>query len=156
MRLISAESTASAEQLRKEARLSPCPPARPGEDEDCIAEAFRTRLSRVRGTLESRRDAGSGIPPVQQVPFFIRTVAPDDLLIDLLVTELCARGFNENQSERVVLFGEWDSVYSRTFEQALHGQPKNGWCGGCQVTSFGLHNSLDRALAAPMDLSRYA
>src|SRR4029450_3674299 len=92
LRLISAESTASAEQLRKEARLSPCPPARPGEDEDCIAEAFRARLSRIRGTLESRRDGRPGIAAVQQVPFFIRTVAPDDLLIDLLVGELCWRG----------------------------------------------------------------
>jgi hypothetical protein len=132
LRLVSAESTASAEELRKEARLPPCPPARPGEDEDCVAEAFRARLSRVRGTLESRRDARSGIPAVQQVPFFIRTVAPDDRLIDLLVAELCARGFNENESERVVLFGEWDSVYSRTFEQALHGQPKNG-CNGKHI-----------------------
>src|SRR5215212_977521 len=128
LRLISAESTASAEQLRKEARLSPCPPARPGDEEDCIAEAFRTRLSRVRGALESRHDARQGIPAVQQVPFFIRTVAPDNLLIDLLVAELCARGFPENPSERVVLFGEWDSIYSRTFEHALHGQPT----GGCK------------------------
>src|SRR4029453_11281386 len=69
LRLISAESTASAEQLRKEARLSPCPPARPGEDEDCIAEAFRARLSRIHGTLESRRDGRPGIAAVQQVPF---------------------------------------------------------------------------------------
>ena len=65
---------------------------------------------------------------MQQVPFFIRTVAPDNLLIDLLVAELCARGFPENPSERVVLFGEWDSIYSRTFEHALHGQPT----GGCK------------------------
>ena len=98
LRLISAESTASAEQLRKEARLSPCPPARPGDEEDCIAEAFRARLSRVRGTLESRRDARQGILAVQQVPFFVRTVAPDNVLIDLLVAELCARGFADNQS----------------------------------------------------------
>jgi hypothetical protein len=132
LRLISAESTASAEQLRKEARLSPCPPARPGDEEDCIAEAFRARLSRVRGTLQSRGDARQGILAVQQVPFFIRTVAPDNVLIDLLVAELCARGFADNQSRRVVLFGEWDSLYSRTFEQALHGQPRDG-CGGKHI-----------------------
>jgi hypothetical protein len=69
---------------------------------------------------------------VQQVPFFIRTVAPDNVLIDLLVAELCARGFADNQSRRVVLFGEWDSLYSRTFEQALHGQPRDG-CGGKHI-----------------------
>jgi hypothetical protein len=132
LRLVSAESTASAEQLRKEARLSACPHAKPGEDEDCIAEAFRARLSSIRGTLESRRDARQGISAVQQVPFFVRTVAPDNLLIDLLVAELCARGFPENPSERVVLFGEWDSIYSRTFEQALHGQPRDS-CRGKHI-----------------------
>ena len=126
LQLISAESTASAEQLRREARLSPCPPMRAGEDEDCIAEAFRARLHRIRGTLENQRGARQGIAAGQQAPFFVRTVAPDDVLINLLVAELCARGFADNVSDRVVLFGEWDSIYARTFADALNGQSSKG------------------------------
>ena len=132
VRLISAESTAPAEQLRKQARLSPCPPLRPGEDEDCIEEAFRTRLTRIRGTLDGRRDAGQGNAPIHQAPFFVRTIAPDDVLINLLVAELCARGFADNVSERVALFGEWDSIYARTFAEALDGKPRDG-CKGKRI-----------------------
>jgi hypothetical protein len=126
LQLISAESTASAELLRREARLSSCPPVRAGVDEDCIAEAFRTRLNGIHGILENRRDARRGIAAAQQAPFFVRTVAPDDVLINLLVAELCARGFTDNVSDRVVLFGEWDSIYARTFADALHGQSSKG------------------------------
>jgi hypothetical protein len=129
LQLISAESTAPAEQLRREARLPACPPAREGEDEDCIAEAFRDRLHRIRGTLHNPRGAGQGIAAARQGPFFVRTVAPDDVLINLLVAELCSRGFAYGDSDRVVLFGEWDSIYSRTFADALQGQSGKG-CEG--------------------------
>jgi hypothetical protein len=129
LRLISTESTAPAEQLRKEARLSSCPP---GENEDCIEEAFRSRLTRLRAALEGRPDAGPDRPAKHQVPFFVRTIASDDVLIDLLAAELCARGFTDNVSERVALFGEWDSIYARTFADALDGKPARG-CRGKHI-----------------------
>jgi hypothetical protein len=132
LHLISPESTAPAEQLRREARLSPCPPVAAGEGEDCLEEAFRTRLTGILSTLEGRRDAGQGIPAAHQAPFFVRTIAPDDVLIDLLAAELCARGFADSVSERVALFGEWDSVYARTFAEALNGKPKDG-CNGKRI-----------------------
>ncbi len=130
LRLISAESTAPAEQLRKEARLTSCPPRGTGEDEDCIEEAFRSRLARIRGALDGANGAGRTSPP--SAPFFVRTIAPDNVLIDLLAAELCARGFTDNVSEQVALFGEWDSIYARTFAEALDGKPADG-CGGKHI-----------------------
>ena len=108
LRLINPSSTAPAGQLRQAtaglSTLPECTEAVAGTD--CVAEAFKERLKPL-------------VVPVGPGPFFVRTIGTDDTLIKLLVRELCARGLADNASGRVILLSEWDSIYARTFAQAL-------------------------------------
>ena len=108
LRLISPFSTAPASQLRDAtaglSTLPECAEGVPGKD--CVAEAFEDLLRPIGGT--------AGSPP-----FFFRTIGTDDGQIRLLVRELCARGLADNTGGRVILLSEWDSIYARTFAQAL-------------------------------------
>src|SRR5262249_10177458 len=93
--LISPQSTAPADQVRRQAHLPPCEETAGGTRRvgqarirDCVDEAFKEHLRALRLAVEHRKESG----PVQQAsagppspPFFIRTVGTDDLLIESLV-----------------------------------------------------------------------
>lgn len=58
-------------------------------------------------------------------PFFLRTVGSDTRQVELLRTELCARGLHKGG--RVVLLHEWDSLFARSLvEKIRQGLPCPG------------------------------
>ncbi len=120
LRLISPLSTAPAEQIRSAAHLTPY--CFQFEGGDCIDNSFEARLREVaaRFTL-AIGDAPVGLNPPPQ-PFFVRMVGTDDLLTERLLAELRGRGLcSVGPRKRVILIGEWDSIYARTFSETLQG-----------------------------------
>ena len=126
LRLISPNSTAPDDRLLLAARRSA---GQPATDDPCsrkvqaVEETFRQRLEEVRTTFNKANAATEEVPaPDSGKPFFVRTIGTDDLLIDRLVKELFGRGLDvqaAGASRRVALIGEWDSIYARTFAEAL-------------------------------------
>lgn len=112
LRLISPQSTAPAAQLLSAAQLTPyCF----GFKGDCVDVSFLDRLDKIAASFPSGLDK-------PQRPFFVRTIGTDDLLSERLVAELRGRGLCETGGKkRVILIGEWDSIYARTFSQTLRG-----------------------------------
>ena len=120
--VISANSTAPDEQLLKAARRSALlrvrPAACPSDGQPAvpaIGEVFRQRLHEVHDGLKGIVGQELATP---QPPFFLRTIATDDQLVDRLVDELFGRGL-ATSTGRVALIGEWDSIYARTFAETL-------------------------------------
>ena len=120
--VISANSTAPDEQLLKAARRSDPlrvrPAACPSDGQpaaQAIGEVFRQRLHEVHDGLKGIVGQELATP---EPPFFLRTIATDDQLVDRLVDELFGRGL-ATSAGRVALIGEWDSIYARTFGETL-------------------------------------
>lgn len=116
LKLISPQSTAPAREVRIAAGM-PVPCEEKGKDgkrTDCVDKAFTDRLQGI-GRI-ANVDAPKG-------PFFIRTIGTDDVLVKRLVDELKGRGIDPCGSampgKRIVLIGEWDSIYARTFGKTL-------------------------------------
>jgi hypothetical protein len=132
VRLISPFSTAPAEWLlpaAKPASAAACPeeqatgicarpPAPPGKAKPgAIDAAFKDRLH------------GVGVSMSEGGPFFVRSIGTDQDQIELLAKELCARGVAHPSGGRVVLLSEWDSIYARSFSEALQ-RKLRGDCPG--------------------------
>ena len=123
LRLISPNSTAPDEQMLATGRAA-------DDGQACsrtvlpVEQVFRQRLDDVQNAFHDSGvpdAAGQPLATVQQ-KFFVRTIGTDDLLIDRLVSELLGRGLDAHAvgaSRRVALVGEWDSIYARTFAEAL-------------------------------------
>ena len=113
LRLISPLSTAPGGRLGTAVglpTLAACSDAKPSKASRPQADCLDTAFKGVLGGVEDR-------------PFFIRTIATDDLLIKHLAAELRGRGLDPcvqgSEKKRVALFAEWDSIYARTFVDAL-------------------------------------
>lgn len=123
LRLINPLSTAPAEQVRSAAYLMfSCVQFKGG---DCIDSSFEVRLREVAARFTwAIGDAPLGLnQPLQ--PFFVRTIGTDDLLVERLIGELRGRGLcRGDEKKRVILIGEWDSIYARTFSLTLKSQLK--------------------------------
>lgn len=119
LRLISPQSTAPAEQLRSAAHLTPYCFQFEG---DCIDRSFEARLGEVAARFAwAVGDAPLGLRELQR-PLFVRMVGTDDLLTERLLAELRGRGLcSTGPRKRVILIGEWDSIYARTFSETLQG-----------------------------------
>lgn len=132
--LVSPGSTAPDEQLLKAAHLSDpqpageqaCPPSLqpPAAGVQSVEKVFDRLLADTREALNDRigRDWKGEALANPQPLFFLRTIGPDDLLVDRLVDELFGRGLDmraAGASRRVALIGEWDSIYARTFADTL-------------------------------------
>lgn len=91
---------------------------------DCIDRAFKDRLTAIVKVLQEV-DQEAGGKPVRLGPdrFFLRTIGADDWQIELLVMEMASRGL-ATEGGRVILLREWDSIYARTFAQALEAELK--------------------------------
>ena len=121
IRLISPNSTAPDDQLLTAARPSDSPQAACSRTVQPVEQAFKQQLDDVQNAFNNASPPGQELGPVRS-QFFVRTIGTDDLLIDRLVTELFARGLDTHAagaSRRVALIGEWDSIYARTFAEAL-------------------------------------
>ena len=113
LRVISPLSTAPPEQLLSVA-TAPCPESAGG---DCISRFFEARLGDMANVRSFARPWALDKP---QAPFFVRTIGTDDILIKRLVAELRGRGLcDARANKRVILIGEWDSIFARTFSQTL-------------------------------------
>ena len=126
IRLISPNSTAPDDQLLTAAHSSDGQQAA-NDRQLCsrsvqpLEQAFKQQLDDVQKALNYAAGTGQEVEGVRP-KFFVRTIGTDDLLIDRLVTELFARGLDPRAagaSRRVALIGEWDSIYARTFAEAL-------------------------------------
>ena len=74
-------------------------------------------------------------------PFFLRTVGSDTRQVELLRTELCARGLHKGG--RVVLLHEWDSLFARSLvEKIRQGLPCHGG-GVVDVDTYAFFGGLD-------------
>jgi hypothetical protein len=114
VRVISPQSTAPAEQVLPPAARALCREAKEG---DCVNEFFTARLGDIADAVSFARPWRLDRP---NTPFFVRTVGTDDVLARRLVAELRGRGLCESGAKkRVILIGEWDSIFARTFSQTL-------------------------------------
>jgi hypothetical protein len=127
LRLISPNSTAPDDQLLTAAQPPDVKQAVSDRQAACsrsvepVEQAFKQQLDDVQKAFNNPAAPGPELAAVRP-QFFVRTVGTDDLLIDRLVTELFARGLDTHAagaSRRVALIGEWDSIYARTFAEAL-------------------------------------
>lgn len=84
------------------------------KEQKCIDRFLDDRLKRIGSRLGLPIDLNGG-EPVR----FVRTIGTDQVNIDLLVKELCARGVAESSKNQVVLLHELDTVYARTLSTAL-------------------------------------
>ncbi len=126
LRLISPNSTAPDDRLLMAAHQTA---GQSGKEDPCspkaqsMEEAFRQQLEQVRTAFSKANASAEALPaPDPHRPFFVRTIGTDDLLINRLVKELFGRGLDvqaAGASRRVALIGEWDSIYARTFAEAL-------------------------------------
>jgi hypothetical protein len=121
IRLISPNSTAPDEQLLTAAHPSDGQQAACSRSVQPVEQAFKQQLDEVQKAFNNAAGPGPELAAARP-QFFVRTIGTDDLLIDRLVTELFARGLDTHAagaSRRVALIGEWDSIYARTFAEAL-------------------------------------
>jgi hypothetical protein len=126
VRLISPNSSAPDDQLLTAAHPSDGQQA-PNDRQLCsrgvqpVEQAFKQQLDDVQKAFNYAAGPGQELDAVRP-QFFVRTIGTDDLLIDRLVIELFGRGLDTHAagaSRRVALIGEWDSIYARTFAEAL-------------------------------------
>ncbi len=111
-------STAPAERVRQAAHLTPY--CFQFEGGDCIDRTFEARLGEVAARFAvASKNAPPGLAEIQR-PFFVRTIGTDEFLVERLLAELRGRGLcNVGPRKRVILIGEWDSIYARTFSETL-------------------------------------